>query len=92
MVDRGFRVVYTPHARLVHHESATRRVDSIPDSDAWNSFAAFRPWLIRGDPYYNPNLTMIWMDCSLRWDRRPPEDLALQVLAWDLPGTLALVG
>ncbi len=92
IVGRGLRCVYTPHARLVHHESATRKGHSIPDRDAWLSYAAFRPWTRRGDPFYNPNLTFTTMDTSLRMDERGAEALAVQLLAWELPGTIALLG
>jgi GT2 family glycosyltransferase len=92
IVGRGLRCVYTPHARLVHHESATRRGHSSPDRDAWLSYAAFRPWTRRGDPFYNPNLTLTTMDNSLRLDERSAETLAVQMLAWERPGTLALLG
>ena len=54
--DRGYRVIMSPHARLVHHESYTRgtsRVDPHPKDSAlfrlkWKQF------LRAGDPFYNP--------------------------------------
>ncbi|XXF80649.1 glycosyltransferase [Myxococcaceae bacterium GXIMD 01537] len=85
IVERGRRVVYTPHSKLVHHESASRRLDSIPESDHWLSFAAYRRWLRDGDPYYNANLTLTGTDCSLRRHAESGEALALQTLARDLP-------
>jgi O-antigen biosynthesis protein len=92
IIERGLRCVFTPHSRLVHHESATRRLDSIPDRDAWLSYAAFRPWMrAGGDPFYNPHLTLGAMNCGLRTDERSPEALALQMLAWELPATRRLL-
>jgi glycosyltransferase involved in cell wall biosynthesis len=92
IVERGLRCVYTPHTRLVHHESATRRLDAIPDRDAWLSYAAFRPWTRAGaDPFYNPHLTLNAMNCGLRTDERSPEALAIQMLAWELPATRAML-
>ena len=88
IVERGLRCLYTPHTRLVHHESATRKGHHIPARDAWLSYIAFRPWLRRGDPFYNPNLTFTTMDVSLRSDERSAEALAMQMLAWELPATL----
>ncbi|MEN9799828.1 MAG: hypothetical protein RL653_3525 [Pseudomonadota bacterium] len=76
----GRRVVYTPHARLLHHESASRRLDPIPDQDHWRSFVAYRPWLQAGDPFYNPNLSLAGTDCSLRVDGARGEARALEVL------------
>ena len=93
-VAKGLRVVYTPHARLVHHESASRRLDTLPEADFWGSFLAYRPYLKKGDPFYNPNLTLLGPDCSLRRHREDGEELALQTLAGDLssmrdPGAVA---
>ena len=88
---RGLRCVYTPHARLVHHVSATPK-GYAAERDAWLSFAAFRPWTRHGDPFYNPNLTLTAMDVSLRTDDRSAEALAVQKLAWELPGTRSLLG
>lgn len=86
-VARGLRVVSTPHARLVHHESASRRLDSIPENDFWASFAAYRPWLKQGDPFYNPNLSLLTPDCALRQHAENGEELAVQTLARDMPST-----
>lgn len=87
-VDLGIRlraagkgVVYTAHTRLVHHESASRRLDAIPPQDFWNSFVAYRPYLKGGDPFYNPNLTLLGTDCALREDERSGEVLASGALA-----------
>ncbi|WP_342374631.1 glycosyltransferase [Myxococcus stipitatus] len=84
--QRGLRVVYTPHARLIHHESASRRADAIPESDYWRSYVSYRPWLgERGDPFYNPNLTLLGTDCSLRHHEETGETLALRTLTHDVP-------
>jgi GT2 family glycosyltransferase len=54
--ERGYFVVYTPHALLYHYEGSSRgRLHPPPDEKVferrWSAF------LDRGDPYYNPNLT-----------------------------------
>ena len=51
----GYRIVYTPYARLYHYESATKksiaRVNEIQYmQERWKSF-------LDDDPFYNPNLT-----------------------------------
>ncbi len=51
--DRGYLIVYTPHATLTHHESATRGLRATPD-DAWLMTRRWRATLA-ADPYYNPN-------------------------------------
>jgi hypothetical protein len=50
---RGYLIVYTPHAVLVHHESATRGARALPD-DAWLMTRRWRS-VLAGDPYYSPN-------------------------------------
>jgi len=84
--QRGLRVVYTPHARLIHHESASRRADAIPEADYWWSYVAYRPWLgARGDPFYNPNLTLQGTDCALRQHVEDGATLAVRTLSRDVP-------
>ena len=61
----GYRIVYTPYARLFHHESASfgaRQQD--PEGIAEMK----RRWAneIERDPYYNPNLTREFPDYRLR--------------------------
>ncbi len=63
--EKGYRNIYTPYAVLYHHESASR--DSrIAVNDYRLSIKSYRKFLNRGDPYYNPNLTFIKTDCSLK--------------------------
>jgi GT2 family glycosyltransferase len=54
--QRGYLVVYTPHALLYHYEGSSRgRLHPPPDEKVFG-----RRWsdvLDRGDPYYNPNLS-----------------------------------
>ena len=59
----GYLVVYTPFAKLYHHESATRRrsVEALETDvmrERW-------PDLLARDPYYNPNLTRERADFSI---------------------------
>nr|WP_246357599.1 glycosyltransferase [Pyxidicoccus fallax] len=89
--QRGLRVVYTPHARLIHHESASRRADAIPEADYWRSYVAYRPWLgAKGDPFYNPNLTLLGTDCALRHHTEDGETLAVRTLSHDVPSAVDL--
>jgi GT2 family glycosyltransferase len=66
----GLRVVWTPHAELLHLESASRGSDLRPPELA--RFAAenrlmLDRWgpLLRRDPAYNPNLTLEFEDYAL---------------------------
>jgi GT2 family glycosyltransferase len=63
--DRSLRIIYTPEAVVVHHESVSRKsyydmVDRMLLLDRWE------PVIERGDPYYNPNLELERGDYSLR--------------------------
>ena len=63
-LEAGFQVVYTPHALLYHHESRSRGYEDNPEKQA--RFAKeiaymqqrHRDILTRGDPHYNPNLSL----------------------------------
>jgi GT2 family glycosyltransferase len=79
--QRGLRVVWTPHAELFHHESASRGKVLQPDQLARQQreqqcFAArWAGWLTR-DPAYNPNLALrrdaFVVDPQPRVDLRTP--------------------
>ncbi len=56
----GLWNVYDPSVRLVHHEAATRRSKPIPAIDFALSREAYAPFLTgRGDPFYNPHLSLM---------------------------------
>ena len=60
--QKGFRIVWTPHARLIHLESASRGRDMTPSQRARSQREEreFRKKWTNGDwqdPYYNPNLS-----------------------------------
>lgn len=68
----GYRVVFTPYAELYHYESKSRGKEDSPEKKARfeREVALFeKKWpriLKHGDPYYNRNLTLTNVDCSLR--------------------------
>jgi GT2 family glycosyltransferase len=60
--ERGYRVLFTPHAPLLHHEFATRAWEpEPPEADLFQ-----RRWGHVRDPYHNPNLSLRHTDCSVR--------------------------
>jgi O-antigen biosynthesis protein len=66
----GYRNLWTPYARLYHHESISRGSDDTPDK--YNRFAGevnymMKAWgdVLQSDPYYNPNLSKIQGDFSI---------------------------
>jgi GT2 family glycosyltransferase len=77
--ERGWRIVFTPYAKLLHHESASRGADAAPHAldryrgELRNLQNAWGETLL-DDPYYNPLLSL---DASpftaLAW---PPRGLA----------------
>jgi GT2 family glycosyltransferase len=59
----GYLIVYTPFAKLYHHESGTRRrtvepLETEVMKERW-------PEMLKYDPYYNPNLSRERADFSL---------------------------
>lgn len=66
--DRGYRVLWTPHATLFHYESSTRVVTFDESEYAFVD----RRWghVLRRDPYSNPNLDQSRGDWVVG---RPPE-------------------
>jgi GT2 family glycosyltransferase len=71
----NYLIVYTPYAELYHLESASGGNKGHKDtSEGRERFARDRAFmknkwhhvLAAGDPYYNPNLTLDGLDCSIR--------------------------
>lgn len=56
VLKAGYRNIYTPYARLIHHEGQSRS-RYIPDADIQRAYAHFKDIVGTGDPYYNPNLS-----------------------------------
>ncbi|MGH9102585.1 MAG: glycosyltransferase family 2 protein, partial [Acidimicrobiales bacterium] len=75
--EAGYRIVYTPLAELVHHESRSRGyVDDTVETGLlvtrWHSEVS------SPDPFYSPNLTRLRPDCSLPL---PDEPVVLEALS-----------
>jgi GT2 family glycosyltransferase len=60
----GLRVVYTPHAVLFHHESATRGARHPPEDERRVAERWFEA--LARDPYYSPHLTRASEDYAIR--------------------------
>ncbi|MGJ0427595.1 glycosyltransferase [Methylobacter sp.] len=78
----GYRNVWTPHAQLFHHESATRGYEDTPEKRA--RFARETQYmkqcwgnLLLNDPAYSPNLTLDFEDFSLAWPPRTQKGLTV---------------
>ncbi len=70
--EAGYLIVWTPYAEAYHYESKSRGLEDTPEKqqrfkgecerfyDKWDDF------LKKGDPYYNPNLTLEKEDFSIK--------------------------
>ncbi|SDW34881.1 glycosyltransferase family 2 protein [Lysobacter enzymogenes] len=84
---RGYRNVWTPHAELYHHESASRGPEDTPEKRERflaESAAMQRRWgdLLANDPAYNPNLSLESLHFDLAF---PPRSRASRALGAILP-------
>lgn len=73
--EAGYRNVWTPFAKLYHHESATRGDENTPEKKArFNQEICYMKerWgeKLFSDPAYNPNLTLDHDDFSFAWPPR----------------------
>lgn len=71
--EAGYLIVYDPYAQLYHYESKSRGLDQGNPEKVrrfQSEMAVFQkrwPDILRdGDPYYNPNLSMVTQDFSLK--------------------------
>lgn len=58
VIQKGYRVVYTPYAILLHQGSSTIKKDTKAFFAVENHYQFLKKWprLKDGDPFYNPNL------------------------------------
>jgi O-antigen biosynthesis protein len=73
--ERGYLIVWTPHAELYHHESASRGSDLDPDKidRFWREIEYMRAaWngTLDHDPYYNSNLALDGLGFTLAFPPR----------------------
>jgi glycosyltransferase involved in cell wall biosynthesis len=73
--NKGYRVVWTPYAEMIHHESVSRGVEDSPEKVARFKREIQKMQLHWGDtllndPAYSPNLTLDHEDFSLAWPPR----------------------
>ena len=54
--EKGYRVIYSPHACLFHYEGQSRGY-STPRGDIIRSYDKMGSTLLKDDPYFSPNLT-----------------------------------
>ena len=70
--ESGSRVVYDPYAKLWHYESRSRGYEDTQDKvarfngEAERFLEKWSPLIDRGDPFYNPNLSLDSNDFKLK--------------------------
>jgi len=70
--EKGYLVVFTPYAELYHYESKSRGFEDTPEKikrfngEIRRFEMKWQKQLDDGDPYYNPNLTLVREDFSFR--------------------------
>jgi glycosyltransferase involved in cell wall biosynthesis len=64
LIDKGYLNVFTPHCVAIHHESISRGYEDTPEkldrlTKERNHFLTkWSDFLAKGDPFYNPNLSL----------------------------------
>lgn len=70
--EKGYLIVFTPYGEAYHHESKSRGLENTKEKKErfYRETVTFiKKWnaiLEAGDPYYNPNLTLLHEDFSLK--------------------------
>ncbi len=68
----GYLIVWTPYAEAYHYESKSRGLEDTPEKqerfkrECDNFYSRWDDFLKKGDPYYNPNLSLEREDFSTR--------------------------
>ena len=63
--EAGYQIIYEPHAKLHHYEyksrgaEDTRKKQERFGGEIMHFIDKWRAQLIKGDPYYNPNLELV---------------------------------
>ena len=85
-VIAGYRNVCSPFGGVRHHEAATRGTD-VPRDDFFASYWRYQRWIIDGDPYFSPSLSLLSRVPKLKSQReRPPSARLAETL--DRPMTV----
>jgi GT2 family glycosyltransferase len=72
MREKGYMIVYTPYAELYHYESLSRGYEDTPEKkERFSKEVKYmrEKWgevIDKGDPYYNPNLSLEKEDFSIK--------------------------
>ena len=70
--EKGYLITFTPYAEMYHYESKSRGREDTPakvkrfNSEVDRFKERWGEFLEKGDPYYNPNLTLNYEDFSFK--------------------------
>lgn len=70
--EKGYLIVFTPYAEMYHYESKSRGSEDTPEkvkrfnSEIVRFKSRWKKELEKGDPYYNPHLTLNYEDFSFK--------------------------
>jgi glycosyltransferase involved in cell wall biosynthesis len=80
VIDAGYRVVYNPFARLLHHEGATRGLTQ-PPSDVLRASVRMYHRIQSGDPFFSSNLSHYQRVPTIIHEHEPPiSELILRIM------------
>lgn len=79
-IDAGYRVVYNPFSRVLHHEGATRGLTQ-PPGDVLRASVSMYPRIQTGDPFFSTNLSPYQRVPTIANDLEPPiPELILRIM------------
>jgi GT2 family glycosyltransferase len=84
--ERGYRIVFCPHAELLHHESYTRGTstkDPHPEDSALFRFK-WKKLLDTGDPFYSPSLSLTSTSWAIKLPLHCSYAIRRRIVARDL--------
>jgi GT2 family glycosyltransferase len=64
--ERGYLIVWTPHAQLYHFESVSRGYNDKGEKENQLFMEKWKNVVQRGDPYFSPHLWVDGSECCIR--------------------------
>lgn len=78
LMKAGYKNIYTPFSKLYHYESISRGYEHLDPTQEYRFtkeinyfYKKWKKFIQEGDPYYNPNLSLIHNDGRLTFGEQP---------------------
>ncbi|HRN85872.1 MAG TPA: glycosyltransferase family 2 protein [Candidatus Dojkabacteria bacterium] len=78
LLKAGYKNIYTPFSKLYHYESISRGYEHLDPTQEYRFtkeinyfYKKWKKYIQEGDPYYNPNLSLIHNDGRLTFGEQP---------------------